>query len=137
MPLHGGSKQVLVDVFCYKAACGRSTSKLNAPVGAVLPSAFHDKDAEDVKQKQLEEKAEERETFSMGQEDPSQNEPEKFELETMEGMKDASIPKEHATGMEISGSAPSRPSARVKLKSTSVFYDEVDSSFLPSMETQG
>ena len=111
-------------------------ASFNAPVGAVLPSAFHDKDAEDVKQKQLEEKAEERETFSMGQEDPSQNEPEKFELETMEGMKDASIPKEHATGMEISGSAPSRPKRPGEVEVTSVFYDEVDSSFLPSMETQ-
>ena len=106
------------------------------PFGAVLPSAFHDKDAEDVKQKQLEEKAEERETFSMGQEDPASKEPEKFELETIEGMKDASIPKEHATGMEISGSASSRPKRPGEVEVTSVFDDEVDSSFLPSMETQ-
>ena len=106
------------------------------PFGAVLPSAFHDKDAEDVKQKQLEEKAEERETFSMGQEDPASKEPEKFELETIEGMKDASIPKEHATGMEISGSASSRPKRPGEVEVTSVFDDEVDSSCLPSMETQ-
>ena len=111
-------------------------ASFNAPVGAVLPSAFHDKDAEDVKQKQLEEKAEERETFSMGQEDPSHKEPEKFELETIEGMKYASIPKEHATGMEVSGSASSRPKRPGEVEVTSVFDDEVDSSFLPSMETQ-
>ena len=40
-----------------------------APQSAVLPSPFHDKDAEDVKQKMIEEKAEEREQFAMGQHD--------------------------------------------------------------------
>jgi hypothetical protein len=47
---------------------GHSAS-FSAPQGAVLPSPFHDKDAEDVKRKMLEERTEERETLSMGQED--------------------------------------------------------------------
>ena len=44
-----------------------TAASFSALQGAVLASSFHDKDAEDVKQKQLGEKAEERETFSMGQ----------------------------------------------------------------------
>ena len=40
-----------------------------APQSAVLPFPFHDKDAEDVKQKMVEEKTEEREQFAMGQHD--------------------------------------------------------------------
>ena len=46
---------------------GHSAS-FSSPQGAVLPSPFHDKDAEDVKRKMLEEKVEEREALSMGQE---------------------------------------------------------------------
>ena len=47
---------------------GQSAS-FAAPQTAVLPSPVHDKDAEDVKRKMLEERTEERETLSMGQED--------------------------------------------------------------------
>ena len=98
-----------------KRAVTAQPASFSAPQGNVLPSSFHDKDAEDVKQKQLEEKAEERETFSMGQEDHPK-EPEKFEVETMEGLQDASIPKEHATGSELSQPVQNRKKDQVKLR---------------------
>ena len=107
-------------------------ASFDAPQGAVLPSSFHDKDAEDVKQKQLEEKAEEREAFSMGQEDHPKK-PEKFEVETMEGLKDVS--SEHATGSEPSQPVPNRLKRPGEVEVTSVF-DDADTSFLPSMESQ-
>ena len=49
------------------------SASFSPPQGAVLPSPLHDKDAEDVKQKKMEEQAEEREAFSMGQHDIPRN----------------------------------------------------------------
>ena len=52
-----------------KRSVERQSASFAAPQTAVLPSPFHDKDAEDVKQKMIEEKTEERESLSMGEED--------------------------------------------------------------------
>ena len=105
-------------VLLTKRAVAAQPASFSAPQGAVFPSSFHDKDAEDVKQKQLEEQAEERETFSMGQEDHPK-EPEKLEVELLEGLHDSSIPSEHTTGLEVIPQAaarrPKRP-GEVKLR---------------------
>ena len=50
-----------------KRAVPAKSASFSLPQGPVLPSPLHDKDAEDVKQKKVEEQAEERETFSMAQ----------------------------------------------------------------------
>eukprot|EP00435_Cladocopium_sp_Y103_P053657 s2013_g17.t1 len=52
-----------------KRAVEGQTASFQVPEQVVLPSPFHDKDAEDVKRKMIEEKAEERETMSMSQHD--------------------------------------------------------------------
>ena len=104
-----------------------------APQGAVLPSPFfHDKDAEDVKQKMIEEKTEEREQFAMGQHDQP--------TLTRDGgtQRDASS---GAAMVEPSRDAqyspmPSMPSRPGEVVVDSVFDDPVDSSFLQAMEGQ-
>ena len=101
-----------------------------APQGAVLPSPFHDKDAEDVKQKMIEEKTEEREQFAMGQHDQPT-------LTRVDGtQRDASS---GAAMVEPSRDAqsspmPSMPSRPGEVVVDSVFDDPVDSSFLQAMD---
>ena len=112
------------------------SASFSAPQGAVLPFSFHDKDAEDVKCKQLEEKPEERENFSMGQHDHPKA-PEKLEVEQLEDLRDSSIPSEHATGLEVIAQfATARRKRPGEVEVTSVFDDVADFSFRPSMETQ-
>ena len=120
-----------------KRAVPAHPASFTAPLGDVLPSALHDKDAEDVKQKKMEEQAEEREAFSMGQHDQPK-EPEKFEVEQLEGLCDSSVPSAHGTsgdvGMQSTSSRSKRPG---EVEVISVFDDDVaDSSCLPAMETR-
>ena len=94
-------------------------------------------DAEDVKQKKIEEQAEEREVFSMGQHD-QRTEPKQHDVEQLEGMHDDSVIVQHGTGMERGApSSSARPKRPGEVEVTSVCDDDVaDSSLLPSMEAQ-
>ena len=109
---------------------GQSASFV-APQTAVLPSPFHDKDAEDVKQKMLEEKAEARESLSMGQEDRRLGDT-ALEHDDKQSADVGLI--EPSTVLQPS-SLPAMPSRPGDVVVDSVF-DDVDTSFLPAMEGQ-
>ena len=99
---------------------------------AVLPSPFHDKDAEDVKQKMLEEKTEARESLSMGQEDKPSGDTALRHDDKRSADVDLVGP---STALQPS-SSPSMPSRPGNVVVDSVFDDDVDTSFLSTMEGQ-
>eukprot|EP00435_Cladocopium_sp_Y103_P042386 s3763_g11.t1 len=104
-----------------------------------MSSPFHDRDAEDVKKKALEEKSEEREQLTMWQEDKRQQDvgcdmqqPQAWEDGSMQAgmaMDSAELP---------SSSTARRPKRSGEVVADSVFDndDVVDASHLPSMESQ-
>ena len=120
-----------------KRAVPAKSASFSLPQGPVLPSPLHDKDAEDVKQKKVEEQAEEREAFSMGQHD-QRAEPKQYDVEQLEGMHDDSVTMQHGTGVDVDApSFAARPKRPGEVEVTSVFDDVVaDSSLLSSMEAQ-
>ena len=103
-----------------------------APQGAVLPSPFHDKDAEDVKQKMNEEKTEEREQFEMGQHD----QPTLTRDDGTQRDASSSALMVEPSGDGQSSPLPSMASRPGEVVVDSVFDDAVDYSFLPAMEGQ-
>eukprot|EP00435_Cladocopium_sp_Y103_P056674 s2135_g19.t1 len=100
-----------------------------------MPSPFHDRDAEDVKKKALEEKSEEREQLTMGQED-KRPQVVQFEMDQPQVLEDGSMAMDPS---ELPSSSTARRPERpgdVVLESGLDDDEVVDFSHLPAMESQ-
>ena len=118
-----------------KRAVEGISASFQAPQGDVLPSSFHDAEAEAVKNKATEEKLEEREMVSMGHEDKT------FDPSDKAVAHESAAPR---LSQPVALDTPEGPSSSEPMRRRenevvvdSVFDDEtVDASFLTTMEDQ-